>query len=216
MLVIFDLDGVLVHTAHIHTDALHKAVTTVIPHHTMLSHTLVQLNASDGIRTRDKLTILKKQYSISESELEQIDLLKEELTYAELLNLSCNPLYMKGFKDLKSAGYTTAIASNTRRKYVDAILSGLGLFHYIDYSIAGDEVVNGKPDPECFIQVMKRSKHSPSETTVIEDSDAGIAAANASGAHRVVRIDPRKLITYEQITELLTNCDNTRIGQHGY
>nr|GEZ19358.1 bifunctional riboflavin kinase/FMN phosphatase [Tanacetum cinerariifolium] len=46
--------------------------------------------------------------------------------------------------------------------------------------IGGDEVKEGKPSPEIFLEAAKRLSVDPSKCLVIEDSVPGIAAAKAA------------------------------------
>ena len=52
----------------------------------------------------------------------------------------------------------------------------------VDGILTGADVVHGKPDPECFLEAMKREGCRPEETLVFEDSDIGVEAARRSGA----------------------------------
>lgn len=48
--------------------------------------------------------------------------------------------------------------------------------------VRGDEVANGKPDPEAYLLAAKRLGVDPVQCIAIEDSPVGIRAAHASGA----------------------------------
>ena len=48
---------------------------------------------------------------------------------------------------------------------------------YFDDSICGDEVANGKPNPEVFLKACQKLDVKPHEAIVLEDSEAGIQAA---------------------------------------
>jgi beta-phosphoglucomutase-like phosphatase (HAD superfamily) len=55
----------------------------------------------------------------------------------------------------------------------------------------GDEVPNGKPSPDLFLLAAGRLGISPSECLVLEDSEAGIVAANRTGMQVYVIPDLR-------------------------
>ena len=57
------------------------------------------------------------------------------------------------------------------------------LFHSI---VGGDQVENGKPNPEIFITAASRMEPDPAACIIFEDSRHGIAAANASGARPIL------------------------------
>jgi HAD superfamily hydrolase (TIGR01509 family) len=48
--------------------------------------------------------------------------------------------------------------------------------------VTGDEVRNGKPDPEAYVTAARRLGVDPRDCVAIEDSPAGMRSAHASGA----------------------------------
>ncbi len=52
----------------------------------------------------------------------------------------------------------------------------------VDGILSGADVVRPKPDPECFLEAMRREGCTPGETLVFEDSAIGLEAARRSGA----------------------------------
>lgn len=52
--------------------------------------------------------------------------------------------------------------------------------------LSADDVGNGKPDPEGYLRAAERLGVDPSSTIVLEDAEAGLVAARASGATVVV------------------------------
>lgn len=82
---------------------------------------------------------------------------------------------------LKDHQIKTIVATSSSRVRTDRILKQANITQYFDDSICGDEVTNGKPDPEVFLKACQKLNVLPSEAIVLEDSEAGIqAAANAN------------------------------------
>lgn len=79
---------------------------------------------------------------------------------------------------LKKNDYKTIVATSSNRVRVDKLLKKAELAPYFDDSICGNEVSNGKPNPEIFLSACKKLDVSPQEAIVMEDSEAGILAAN--------------------------------------
>uniref|UniRef100_A0A0D6R5V9 riboflavin kinase n=1 Tax=Araucaria cunninghamii TaxID=56994 RepID=A0A0D6R5V9_ARACU len=83
---------------------------------------------------------------------------------------------------LKSHGVKMALASNSPRKNIEAKLSYQhGWKESFSVVIAGDEVKEGKPSPEIFLEAAKKLQAKPLSCLVIEDSLPGVRAAKAAG-----------------------------------
>jgi HAD superfamily hydrolase (TIGR01509 family) len=48
--------------------------------------------------------------------------------------------------------------------------------------VTGDDVVNGKPDPEGYLLAAQRLRVDPSRCLVVEDSEPGLTAGRAAGS----------------------------------
>jgi beta-phosphoglucomutase len=72
---------------------------------------------------------------------------------------------------------TSASAANAR-----AVLRHLDLAGLFDTIVTGDDVSNHKPAPDSYQLAAQRLGVDPAQCIVIEDSDIGVASANAFGA----------------------------------
>jgi HAD superfamily hydrolase (TIGR01509 family) len=93
------------------------------------------------------------------------------------------PVVLPGVAELiaavRSAGIPMALVSSSYRVLVDAVLrSGLGPF---ELTLAGDEVVNGKPHPEPYLTAAARLGVPPADCVVLEDSAAGVQSGERAG-----------------------------------
>jgi HAD superfamily hydrolase (TIGR01509 family) len=78
-----------------------------------------------------------------------------------------------------AAGVPQALVSSSHRVLVDAVLAhGTGPFAT---TLAGDEVVRGKPHPEPYLTAAARLGVDPARCVVLEDSPAGVASGEAAG-----------------------------------
>lgn len=112
---------------------------------------------------------------------------------------------LPGAEDLLAAvageAVPMALVSSSYRVLVDAVLAqGFGPFAL---TVAGDEVLHGKPHPEPYLTAARRLGVDPSRCIVLEDSPAGVAAGEAAGCAvvavpglRTVRFHsgPRRLV----------------------
>ena len=58
-----------------------------------------------------------------------------------------------------------------------------GAIDDFDLILAGEDVKQGKPSPEIYATVISRMGVTAMETIIFEDSNVGLQAAQASGAH---------------------------------
>ncbi len=73
------------------------------------------------------------------------------------------------------------IALGSASKNARPILEKVGLLHYFDAIVDGNNVAKAKPDPEVFLIAAKNLEVNPLDCVVFEDAVAGIQAANAGG-----------------------------------
>ena len=84
-----------------------------------------------------------------------------------------------------SQHYKTALATTTNRRQGEAVIKLLGIDDLFDVKVYGDDVKNNKPDPECYEIAAEQLGAEPGECLIFEDSEVGIAAAEAFGAQIV-------------------------------
>lgn len=97
--------------------------------------------------------------------------------FGESLELMCGAAGL--LAALESEGVPMALVSSSYRVLVDAVLAqGVGPFAL---TLAGDEVVHGKPHPEPYLTAARLLGVDPSSCVVIEDSPSGVAAGEAAG-----------------------------------
>ncbi len=87
---------------------------------------------------------------------------------------------------VRAAGVPTALVSSSYRVLVDAALESLGADRF-DVTVAGDEVVRAKPDPEPYLRAAAALGADPADCVVVEDSTAGCVSGRAAGC-RVVGV----------------------------
>lgn len=86
---------------------------------------------------------------------------------------------------LGEEGWQQAIASSAPRRNVDAMLAALGMANCFQATVAAEDVVRGKPDPEVFLTAAARLSTPPARCVVIEDAPAGLEAARRAGMHTI-------------------------------
>lgn len=181
-LIIFDLDGVLADTEHIHYGSLCKSINSI----TGISIDEIQtVIHTDGSTTKSKLKFLKPIYNLSDSVLQEIDELKQKLVLEDFDSIIPDPIKIE-MLEILSLNYTLAIGSNTRKASADKIVNALGIRKFFKLIVSIDDVRIEKPDPAIYNYIMSSLNILPKDTLIIEDSPKGIAAAHASLANVLV------------------------------
>ena len=196
-LLIFDMDGVLIDCKYIHAKAFISSWNISNPsyqideifHHTYL----------DGRNTYSKIDYLQTYFNILVDRIAIFNTKQAQtITALELFNYS--NIISNIFEQLQKDGYILACASNSIRKTVDLILNKLNITKYFNLILSNEDVVKPKPAPEIYLKVMNILQSAPENTYIFEDSDIGLAAANASGAN-VIHIHESKDLNIPFITK---------------
>ncbi len=77
-------------------------------------------------------------------------------------------------------GDPLALVTSGPRDYATGLLDQLGLRGFFEVLVTGDDVVNGKPDPEGYLAACALLGVHPGRAVAFEDSPAGLAAARAA------------------------------------
>jgi len=197
--VIFDMDGVLIDAKEWHYIALNLALGKLGYEISKHDH----LVTYDGLPTREKLEILTLQDGLPELLHEFINALKQKFTTL-LIHEKCAPTFSHQYalSRLKNEGYGVALASNSIRATVEAMMNKSQLIDYLDFYLSNEDVVNGKPDPEIYLKAISKLGVAASECVIVEDNPHGIAAAKASGAH-VLEVETPADVNYWNIKSFI-------------
>ncbi len=181
--VIFDLDGTILNTEHIWTDATEQYLTSLnINIHEEETQKL--LLSFSGCHLRDTATQLKERFSIPDS-VDQILEAKRTITmrlFKEATSLS----FIEGFKEfhqqLVDHGIPHCIATNADDVSLKGLIAGSNvnlLFKNIfNITCVGNKA---KPDPALFLHAAQQLGVDPKDCVIFEDSFPGFTAAKAAG-----------------------------------
>jgi beta-phosphoglucomutase len=173
---IFDLDGVIVDTAKYHFLAWQKIASELgiefTPEHNE------QLKGVSRVRSLDIILELGKIEATQEEKNRWLVQKNEDyLSYLVNMNFSeILPGVIPILQFLKE--HQQGIALGSASKNARPILEKTGIISYFDAIVDGNDVTNAKPDPEVFVQAARLLNISNENSIVIEDSVAGIQAAN--------------------------------------
>jgi len=78
-------------------------------------------------------------------------------------------------------GCKVGVVTGGRRDELEIKLRKSGLMRYFDVRISADDVKNGKPFPDVYIEALKRLGLEARETIAFEDTEFGVLSAKAAG-----------------------------------
>jgi len=108
--------------------------------------------------------------------------------YANAMHLVRPNHQLIAFLRLSRPHHTTALLTTAKRANASRVLAATGLsLNEFDHHIFGDEVTQSKPNPEVYLKALERADLEPNEVIAFEDSEGGLAAANAAGI-RVIKV----------------------------
>lgn len=86
---------------------------------------------------------------------------------------------------LKARGMTISIGSNSPKKRVELAVELVGIADRFDRIVSYEDVANGKPAPDIYLQAAKLAGTGIDECIVAEDSVTGVTAAVAAGIRTI-------------------------------
>ncbi|WP_165730661.1 beta-phosphoglucomutase [Polaribacter sp. 20A6] len=175
---IFDLDGVIVDTAKYHYLAWKKLANEL-----GFEFTKEQNELFKGVSRKRCLEILleigNRTATQEEFDTWMIEKNVDYLKYIENMDASeILPDVPKVLAFLKEQNIPIALGSAS--KNAQPILEKVGLLHYFDAIVDGNNVTKAKPDPEVFLLAGKQLGVNATDCVVFEDAVAGVEAANAA------------------------------------
>ncbi|MBL7841000.1 MAG: beta-phosphoglucomutase [Cyclobacteriaceae bacterium] len=176
---IFDLDGVLVDTAHYHFLAWKRLAKE-------FDYELTEeINEElKGVSRMKSLEIVLQHANVSlENQKKELLADRKNGWFTEYVhNMNPDELFpgvRELFSRLRKDNIKIGLASSS--KNAKTIIEILGIQHEFETVVDGTMIVHSKPDPEIFLLAAKRLGIDPADCLVFEDAEAGVEAALAAG-----------------------------------
>lgn len=180
--IIFDLDGVIVHTDEMHYQAWKQVADRIgVVFNREINNRLRGVSRMESLEI-----ILEGAKPISDAE--KLALSDEKnAAYKKLLQTLSEEDVDSDVKmvlrELKNRHIKLAIGSSS--KNAGFILEQIKLIDFFDAVSDGNNIEKSKPDPEVFLKAAEFLMLKPSDCAVVEDAYAGIDAAVAGGFYSV-------------------------------
>ncbi|WP_254157133.1 beta-phosphoglucomutase [Chryseosolibacter indicus] len=176
---IFDLDGVIVDTAHYHFLAWKRLANEL-----GIDLTIEDNERLKGVSRLDSLEIILNLRGISlpTEEKERLANKKNSWFVDYVLRMSPDEIF-PGVKqlihELKKQNIKIGLASSS--KNAKTVIHLLQIENEFDAIVDGTMIRYSKPDPEIFILAASKLGVEPQHCLVFEDAEAGVEAALAAG-----------------------------------
>lgn len=163
-IIITDFDGTLVDTFEANAHAYEQAFNEC-----ELEFNKELYKENFGLRYNDMLKVM----GVPEEYSSVIRILKAKYYPSYFNYLKLNEELYNYIKEMHLSGIKTCIASTARRENLMNVLNYLNISETFDKIISGEDVHEGKPNPEIYIKATL-GYHNP---IIFEDSYAGLTAA---------------------------------------
>ena len=181
--LIFDLDGVIVDTAHYHYLSWRE-----ISRDLNIDFTIKDNENLKGVSRIDSLNYILKLGSLSFNTEEKNNLLdKKNNIYKHSISSLGKKNILKGVEKIlsKAKEKKMLLAVGSSSKNAKMIVEKLNITHLFQAVVDGTMVKKTKPDPEVFLKAAKKMNLKASECIVFEDAESGVIAAKKGGFHVV-------------------------------
>jgi beta-phosphoglucomutase family hydrolase len=176
---IFDMDGVLVDTQYIHSEA-----TVVALHESGVACTQDELLEYAGTKRGVGIAaIIARRHASVDAEavcVRKDELFMERMKQTKLTAIEGIPALLK---NLRAHGVCMAIASSSEDTFISYIVDKLQIRGYFDVLVSGQALPESKPNPEVYLLAAKKLGVRPRDCVVLEDAGLGVQAAKAAGMY---------------------------------
>lgn len=200
---IFDLDGVITDTAHLHFVAWRYLARSIdAPFDAAFNEQLKGVGRMESLelilaRTgRGDFTPAQKQALADRKNADYVRLI-DTITPANLL-----PGAVAALTAARAAGARVGLASAS--KNAAAVLHRLGITELFDHVVDANQIARSKPDPEVFLSAAAALGVAPADCIGIEDAAAGVAAIRSAGMFALGVGDANALAAADQVIPDLT------------
>jgi HAD superfamily hydrolase (TIGR01509 family) len=199
--VIFDMDGVLVDSEPLHHRTLNEVLAEEGRPGLDFAEYVPYMGTTDIYTWND----LIRRFGLPNTCEYYCDRYDERILLAYRRYSTPAAGALAALRALREFGVPLALASSSRREWVETCLAALGVRRFFDIVVSGDMVERSKPHPEIYL-TSARLLGVPAEVcAAIEDSPQGIAAALAAGMFTIAVASPYPTATSTSSAHLRLN-----------
>jgi HAD superfamily hydrolase (TIGR01509 family) len=181
--VLFDMDGVLFDSEKLYSKAVPE-ISAKLGYSMDRAFFVRTL----GISSRECRRLYEEAYGSDYPFDKASDMLFQFiLDYNQKHTMPMKAGVMECLSALRSLGLPLVVATSSPRFVADELFAALPeLNRMFMGKVCGDEVAQGKPEPEIYQKAAALAGFPPAECLGVEDSPSGLMAIRASGAYAVM------------------------------
>jgi HAD superfamily hydrolase (TIGR01509 family) len=183
--VIFDFDGTLVDSEHLHCVALSEAIKT----NTGIDVSPEQVGLLAGMTYAEKTKILLKDKGSFDIEKITTDAYEYFLAVA-LDKIKLRRGVKRVVKMIHSLGLRIGLYSPNKKEFLTNALSKFDLLKYFDVVVGREDIIRPKPDPEGYLLAARKLGVNPEDCLVFEDTPTGFTSAKQAGMKVITLYNP--------------------------
>lgn len=182
---IFDLDGTLTLTQHLHFQAFSEVFKRYGIEYT--EHDDRYKYAGTGSKYIFPTVFAEYGKTLSQEEIVKLSAEKRAL-YDEILersSIQAVPGVLEFLFQAQQKGIKMIVATGNKAEETEIILVKARIVHFFDIIVSQKDVKNQKPAPDIFLLAAQKLNLVPQECIVFEDGINGVKAAKAAGMYCV-------------------------------
>ncbi len=184
--VFFDFDGLIADTEEFHLMAYE-----MVGNHIGIPLTRDYICSFIGASTRSNVRDIMDKFDIPDDRFDELLGLRYA-SYLEILKNTPIPV-MSGAVELiehtRSSGLQSMLVTSSLEEHARAGLDNITRYHGLDTPLSGmftgmifgNEIEKLKPEPDIYLEALRRSNTPPEGGMVLEDSRFGVEAAKRAG-----------------------------------
>lgn len=175
--ILFDMDGVLIDSEPTHEKAI-VALSSELGE-TLTDHAII--DSFKGAPEKFMAGRLMELYPAQSSTAEELIRRKVGL-YARLFHhVTLIPGAEEFVEESHAAGLKLGLTTSASRSTQELTFETFGFAPYFDTIVTGEDIINGKPDPEPYLLTARKLGADAKDCIVIEDSINGVRSGHAAG-----------------------------------
>ena len=181
--VFFDMDGVIYDSMGYHADAWSNAFR-----HYGIDFSPEMVYQNEGRTFSSTINLVYRQNEMrdaTDAEIDQIYSKKTELiaAFPDAIPFEGAKSLMEGLK--KQGVAIWVVTGSSQEKYLEALVNDFEGLVSMERIISGNDVKQGKPNPEPYLKALQKSGLESEDVIVIENAPLGIQSAKAAGIFTV-------------------------------